>query len=66
MEQWKATKVIAPNWHKSDNEVPKELDEAIREHNCTLELYPPDMHWQNIVEQAIQTTKNLISGWATG
>ena len=60
MHHWTATKVITPNWHVLDNEVPKELKQAIRENGCTIELTPPDMHRRNIAERAIQTTKNHV------
>ena len=66
MDRWKHTGVIAPNWHVLDNEVPKELKEAIRENKCTLELTPPDMHRRNIVERAIQTAKNYIISCLAG
>lgn len=60
MHHWIATNVITPNWHVLDNEVPKELKQASHENNCTIEHTPPDMHWQNIAEQAIQTIKNSV------
>jgi hypothetical protein len=66
MERWAATKVIAPNWHVLDNEVPKELKAAIHDNNCTLKLTPPDKHRRNIAEGAIQTTKNHIISCLTG
>ena len=66
MDRWKHTGVIAPNWHVLDNEVPKELKEAIPENKCTLELTPPDMHRWNITERAIQTAKNHIISCLAG
>ena len=60
MDRWKHMGIIVPNWHVLDNQVPKELKEAIQENKCTLELTPPDMHHRNITERAIQTAKNHI------
>ena len=56
MQHWKATGIVAQNWHVMDGEAPVELKKAIHENNCKLELTPPDMHCRNIAECAIKTT----------
>ncbi|KAL7480170.1 hypothetical protein ACHAW6_005874 [Cyclotella cf. meneghiniana] len=64
--RWKATGVIAPNWHILDNEAPEEFKQAIRENKCRVELTPADMHRRNVAERAIQTYKghfiSIIAG----
>eukprot|EP00804_Cyclotella_cryptica_P018370 CCRYP_015487-RA/>CCRYP_015487-RA protein AED:0.13 eAED:0.11 QI:0/0/0/1/0/0.5/2/0/1281 len=55
--RWKATNVIAPNWHIMDNEAPEDLKKAIRTNGCRVELTPADMHRRNAAERAIQTLK---------
>ena len=55
--RWKATQVIAPNWHILDNEAPEEFKNAIRSNGCRVELAPADMHRRNAAERAIQTWK---------
>ena len=55
--RWKATNVIAPNWHIMDNEAPEDLKNAIRANGCRVELTPADMHRRNAAERAIQTLK---------
>jgi hypothetical protein len=55
--RWKATGVIAPNWHILDNEAPEALKNAIRNNGCRVELTPADMHRRNAAERAIQTLK---------
>ena len=57
MQHWKATGIVAPNWHVMDNKAPAELKKAIHENDCKLELTPPDMHHRIIAERAIQTTR---------
>ena len=42
--QWKATNVIAPNWHILDNEAPEDLKNAIQDNGCWVELTPADIH----------------------
>ena len=34
--RWKATKVIAPNWHILDNEAPEDFKNAIRSNGCRV------------------------------
>ena len=55
---WKATSAVSPNWHVLDNEARIELKQAIKENECTLELTPSDIHWQNVAERGIQTFKS--------
>ena len=55
--RWKATNVLAPNWHILDNEAPEALKNAIRGNGCRVELTPADMHRRNAAERAIQTLK---------
>ena len=54
---WKATGIISPSWHILDKEAPEEFKQAIRGDGCKVELTPPDMHWRNAAEKAIQTFK---------
>lgn len=38
-----------------DNEEPDEYKQTIKNNGMTYQLVPPDMHWRNIAEKAIQT-----------
>ncbi len=43
--------------HILDNEASAQFKEEIQK-NCDLQMVPPDTHWQNLAEQAIQTFKS--------
>ena len=50
----------APNTYVMDNEISKEIIEALEENNTTYQLVPPYTHRQNLAERAIQTYKNHV------
>ena len=55
---WKATGVVAANWHMMDNKSLENLKQAIHKYVCRVEMTPPDMNTRNTPERAIQTFKN--------
>ncbi len=55
-QRWKSTGVC-PNWHILNNEAPEELNQAICDNNCRVEVTLADQHRQNVTKSAIQTFK---------
>ena len=49
---------IQPVLHKLDNEVSKQMIDAIKENNLKYQLVPPGDHRTNPAEREIQTFKN--------
>ena len=72
VEAWeKLHKHLTTHGHQTknfilDNECSRDLKLALKKHEKTYELTPPNMHRQNAAERAIRTFKNhLLSGLAT-
>ena len=48
---------VAPNTYVMDNEISKDLKQALENNETTYRLVPPYSHRRNLVERAIQTWK---------
>jgi hypothetical protein len=56
---------VKPRTHLLDNEASAAFKAEIRK-NCTLQLVPPDNHWRNLAERAIQTFKSHFKAILAG
>jgi hypothetical protein len=53
-----------PQFHRLDNECPKELQDFLEQSGTSYQLTPPNDHRTNAAERAIRTAKNhLQAGW---
>ena len=60
-----ASGTVKPCTHILDSEASSAFKAEIRK-NCTLQLVPPDNHWRNLAERAIQTFKNHFKAILAG
>eukprot|EP00957_Ditylum_brightwellii_P106799 8147806-Ditylum_brightwellii.AAC.1 len=47
-----------PELHKLDNEMFRDLMEWIEDQQTEIQFTPPEMHWTNVAEKAVQMWKN--------
>ena len=60
-----ASGTVKPRTHLLDNEASAAFKAEIRK-NCALKLIPPDNHWRNLAERAIQTFKSHFKAILAG
>ena len=58
-EQTTWNRTVKPSLHILDNEASTLFKTEIQK-QCKLQLVPPDMHWRNLAEHAIQTFKSHL------
>jgi hypothetical protein len=49
-----------PQFHRLDNECPKELQTFLKQQGALYQLTPPNNHQTNVVERAVRTTKHHL------
>jgi hypothetical protein len=60
-----ASGTVKPQTHLLDNKASAAFKAEIRK-NCALKLIPPDNHWRNLAERAIQTFKSHFKAILAG